>query len=184
MALARALAVEPHVLLLDEPFGALDANVRAQLREWLRRLHEQVKVTTVLVTHDQEEAMDVADRIAVMDGGRIQQVGAPRDLYDEPANAFVMSFLGPVSTLGGHLVRPHELELASAPEDGAVEAMVSRVVHLGFEVRAELVLAGGEPVTVQVTRAEAEQLELAGGDIVWVRARVGAVRRSQLRLAA
>src|SRR5213079_170541 len=107
MALARALAVEPRVLLLDEPFGALDANVRAELRAWLRRLHDNVHVTTILVTHDQEEAMDVADKIAVMDGGRIQQVGAPRELYDEPANAFVMSFLGPVSKLGEHLVRPH-----------------------------------------------------------------------------
>jgi sulfate transport system ATP-binding protein len=170
MALARALAVEPQVLLLDEPFGALDANVRAQLRDWLRRLHEQVKVTTVLVTHDQEEAMEAADHIAVLDGGRVQQVGAPRELYDQPANAFVMSFLGPVSRLGGRLVRPHDLELVPDREDGAVEAMVARVVHLGFEVRAELILAGGEPVTVQVTRGEAEQLELARGDIVWVRA--------------
>jgi sulfate transport system ATP-binding protein len=170
MALARALAVEPQVLLLDEPFGALDANVRAQLREWLRRLHEQVKVTTVLVTHDQEEAMDVADRIAVLDGGRIQQVGAPRELYDQPANAFVMSFLGPVSRLGEHLVRPHDLVVTPDPEEGAVEAMVARVAHLGFEVRAQLILAGGDPVTVQVTRAEAERLELVAGDIVWVRA--------------
>lgn len=113
--------------------------------------------------------MDVADRIAVMDRGRIQQVGAPRELYDEPANAFVMSFLGPVSRVGERLVRPHDLDLSADPEDGAVEAMVSRVVHLGFEVRAELILAGGEPVTVQVTRSEAEQLELVSGDIVWLR---------------
>src|ERR671918_144200 len=97
MALARALAVEPQVLLLDEPFGALDAKVRAELREWLRRLHDEVHVTTVLVTHDQAEAMEVADRIAVMNHGRIEQVGGPRELYDQPANPFVMGFLGPVS---------------------------------------------------------------------------------------
>ncbi len=106
MALARALAVEPKVLLLDEPFGALDANVRAELRTWLRRLHDEVGVTTVLVTHDQEEAMDVADRIAVMNHGAIEQVGAPRELYDHPANEFVMGFLGPVARLEGDLVPP------------------------------------------------------------------------------
>ena len=109
MALARALAVEPRVLLLDEPFGALDANVRAELRAWLRRLHDEVHVTTVLVTHDQEEAMEIADRIVVMNDGRIEQVGAPRELYDAPANDFVMGFLGPVAELGGQLVRPHDL---------------------------------------------------------------------------
>src|SRR3712207_58756 len=97
MALARALAIEPRVLLLDEPFGALDAKVRADLRAWLRRLHDEVHVTTVLVTHDQEEAMDVADTIAVLNAGRVEQVGPPRELYDEPASDFVMGFLGPVS---------------------------------------------------------------------------------------
>ena len=96
MALARALAVEPSVLLLDEPFGALDARVRKELRRWLRRLHDEQHVTTVIVTHDQEEAMDIADRIALMHEGRIQQVGGPRDLYDAPANDFVMNFFGPV----------------------------------------------------------------------------------------
>src|SRR3954464_10733078 len=111
MARARALAVEPKVLLLDEPFGALDAQVRKELRAWLRRLHEQVHVTTVFVTHDQEEAMEVADSIVVMAGGRIEQVGSPRDLYDHPASDFVMSFLGPVTRIGGELVRPHDLEL-------------------------------------------------------------------------
>src|SRR5438093_5807680 len=104
MALARALAVEPQVLLLDEPFGALDARVRKELRTWLRRLHDEVHVTTVLVTHDQEEAMEVADTLAVMEGGRIVQTGAPRELYERPANAFVMGFLGPVARLEGHLV--------------------------------------------------------------------------------
>ncbi|HEU4658349.1 MAG TPA: TOBE-like domain-containing protein [Capillimicrobium sp.] len=170
MALARALAVEPQVLLLDEPFGALDANVRAELREWLRRLHDEVHVTTVLVTHDQEEAMSIADHIAVMDHGTIAQVGAPRELYDRPASSFVMGFLGPVSRIGDRLIRPHDIAISLEPEDAAVEAQVSRVVHLGFEVRVELQVDDDEPVAVQLTRNEAEQLELAEGDIVWLRA--------------
>jgi sulfate/thiosulfate transport system ATP-binding protein len=168
MALARALAVEPEVLLLDEPFGALDANVRAELREWLRRLHDEVHVTTVLVTHDQEEAMEVADRIVVLNHGRIEQDGPPRELYERPANPFVMSFLGPVSRLGDTLVRPHDLRLHPEPHDGALEAQVARVIHLGFEVRVELELDGGEPLSVQLTRDEAAELELRAGDIVWV----------------
>ena len=168
MALARALAVEPRVLLLDEPFGALDANVRADLRRWLRRLHEEVPVTTVIVTHDQEEAMEITDRIAVMHDGRIAQVGPPRELYERPADDFVMSFLGPVSRLGEQLVRPHDLRITADPRDGALEAMVTRVVHLGFEVRVELVLGDGTSLAVQVTRGETEALELRSGDIVWV----------------
>jgi sulfate transport system ATP-binding protein len=168
MALARALAIEPRVLLLDEPFGALDANVRADLRAWLRRLHDEVHVTTVLVTHDQEEAMDVADRIVVLNEGRIEQEGTPRELYERPANGFVMSFLGPVARLGEALVRPHDLRVTAEPRDGALEAMVDRVVHLGFEVRAELQLADGAPLAVQLTRDDAVALELAPGDIVWV----------------
>jgi sulfate transport system ATP-binding protein len=170
MALARALAVRPQVLLLDEPFGALDAGVRAELREWLRRLHEEMRVTTILVTHDQEEAMAVADRIAVMDHGRIAQTGAPRELYDAPASPFVMGFLGPVSRLGERLVRPHDIVIGLEPAGGATEAQVLRVVHLGFEVRVELVPDGGAPVVVQLTRDEAAQLERAAGDIVWLRA--------------
>ncbi len=170
MALARALAVEPRVLLLDEPFGALDAKVRADLREWLRKLHDEVHVTTLLVTHDQEEAMSIADRIAVMDQARIEQVGSPRELYDRPANPFVMGFLGPVSKVGETLVRPHDIALAPQAEAGAREAMVSRVVHLGFEVRAELMLTDGTSVTAQLTRTEADELELSRGDIVWLRA--------------
>jgi sulfate transport system ATP-binding protein len=168
MALARALAIEPRVLLLDEPFGALDAKVRADLRAWLRRLHDEVHVTTVLVTHDQEEAMEVADRIAVLNEGRIEQTGAPRELYERPANGFVMSFLGPVSRLDGELVRPHDLRVTAEPREGALEAMVDRVVHLGFEVRAELQLTDGAPLAVQLTRDDAVALELAPGDIVWV----------------
>jgi sulfate transport system ATP-binding protein len=168
MALARALAIEPRVLLLDEPFGALDAKVRADLRAWLRRLHDEVHVTTVLVTHDQEEAMEVADRIAVLNEGRIEQTGAPRELYERPANGFVMSFLGPVSRLDGELVRPHDLRVTAEPREGSLEAMVDRVVHLGFEVRAELQLTDGAPLAVQLTRDDAVALELAPGDIVWV----------------
>jgi len=183
MALARALAVEPEVLLLDEPFGALDANVRAELREWLRRLHDEVHVTTVLVTHDQEEAMEVADRIVVLNHGRIEQDGPPRDLYERPANAFVMGFLGPVARLGDTLVRPHDLRILGEPRDGALEAQVARVVHLGFEVRVELELDGGEPLTAQLTRDEAAELQLHGGDIVWVR-RPGVGETSAETLAA
>jgi sulfate transport system ATP-binding protein len=170
MALARALAVEPSVLLLDEPFGALDANVRHELREWLRRLHDEVHVTTVIVTHDQEEAMAISDRIVVLDHGRVQQAGAPREIYEQPANQFVMGFLGPVSKLGSSLVRPHDLVLSGTPVDGGVEAQVARVVYLGFEVRVELELGRGERVSVQLTRGEADELELAAGDIAYVRA--------------
>jgi sulfate/thiosulfate transport system ATP-binding protein len=169
MALARALAVRPSVLLLDEPFGALDANVRAELREWLRRLHDEVHVTTVLVTHDQEEAMSIADRLVVLDHGRVQQAGSPRELYERPANPFVMTFLGPVSRIGERLIRPHDLTLSAEPGDGALEAIVTRVVHLGFEVRVELSLADEESLSAQLTRAEADELEVAAGDIVWVR---------------
>ncbi|MCW2991300.1 MAG: cysA, partial [Solirubrobacterales bacterium] len=170
MALARALAVEPKVLLLDEPFGALDAKVRAELRTWLRRLHDEVHVTTVLVTHDQEEAMEITDHVAVMSHGHIEQVGAPRELYDKPASEFVMSFLGPVTRVGDVLLRPHDLSVTIEPGEGGREAQVSRVVHLGFEVRVELELADEGAVSVQLTKAEADQLELEAGDIVYVSA--------------
>jgi sulfate/thiosulfate transport system ATP-binding protein len=169
MALARALAVEPEVLLLDEPFGALDARVRAELRDWLRRLHDEVHVTTVFVTHDQEEAMEVADQVAVMNRGRIEQVGGPRELYEHPATEFVMSFVGPVNRVGDRWVRPHDLELLLVPTDGADEAMIERIVHLGFEVRVELVRGDGEKLWAQVTRDACEQLELAQGQILWIR---------------
>jgi len=169
MALARALAVEPSVLLLDEPFGALDARVRKELRAWLRRLHEEVHVTTIIVTHDQEEAMEVAGQIAVLNEGRIEQVGSPRELYDAPANEFVMSFVGPVNRLGEGFVRPHDVELGQEAEKGSDEAMVERVVHLGFEVRVELLRADGERLLAQLTQEEAEQLELERGQIVHLR---------------
>jgi sulfate/thiosulfate transport system ATP-binding protein len=169
MALARALAVEPKVLLLDEPFGALDARVRAELRAWLRRLHDEVHVTTVFVTHDQEEAMEVADQVAVMNHGRIEQVGRPRELYEQPQTEFVMSFVGPVNRVDEVWVRPHDLELRTQPEDGAGEAQIERIVHLGFEVRVELVRADGEQLWAQTTRDQCEELELEAGQIVYVR---------------
>jgi sulfate transport system ATP-binding protein len=171
MALARALAVEPSVLLLDEPFGALDARVRKELRAWLRRLHDEVHVTTIIVTHDQEEAMEVAGQIVVLNEGRVEQVGSPRELYEQPANEFVMSFVGPVNRVGDTFVRPHDLEVRLEPEDGSAEAMVERVVHLGFEVRVELVRDDGQHLLVQLTQEEAEQLELERGQIVYVRPR-------------
>lgn len=183
MALARALAVDPQVLLLDEPFGALDAKVREDLRAWLRRLHDEVHVTTVLVTHDQAEALDVADRIAVLNKGRIEQVGTPAEVYDSPANSFVMSFLGNVSSLNGILVRPHDIRVGRTPEmaiaagdgtaesTGVIRATIERVVYLGFEVRVELISATtGAPFVAQITRGDAEALGLKDGDTVYVRA--------------
>ena len=183
MALARALAVDPQVLLLDEPFGALDAKVREDLRAWLRRLHDEVHVTTVLVTHDQSEALDVADRIAVLNKGRIEQVGSPTEVYDTPANAFVMSFLGAVSSLNGTLVRPHDIRVGRNPDmaiattddsvqaTGVLKATIDRIVMLGFEVRVELTAASNNtPFTAQITRGDAEALGLKEGDTVYVRA--------------
>ena len=169
MALARALAPEPRVLLLDEPFGALDARVRAELRGWLRRLHDETHTTTVFVTHDQEEAMDVADEVVVMNRGRVEQVAPPRELYDAPANEFVMSFVGRANRIGNTWVRPHDLEVVLEPNGSTREAQVERVVHLGFEVRAELVRDDGEQLAVQLTRDQAAALQLARGQIVYVR---------------
>jgi sulfate/thiosulfate transport system ATP-binding protein len=171
MALARALAAEPELLLLDEPFGALDARVRKELREWLLRLHDEMHVTTIFVTHDQEEALEVADTVVVMNAGRVEQVAPPRELYDEPANAFVMSFVGPVNRLGETWVRPHDIEISHEPNGVTQEAQVERIVRLGFEVRVDLVRDDGERVHVQLTRNEAEVLELAPSDIVYVRTR-------------
>jgi sulfate transport system ATP-binding protein len=171
MALARALAIQPSVLLLDEPFGALDARVRKELRVWLRRLHDESHVTTVFVTHDQEEAMDVADHIVVMDVGRIEQQGSARDLYEHPANEFVMGFIGPVTRLGDAYVRPHDIEILLAAEEGSRQAVVERVVYLGFEVRVELTRDDGLRVWVQVPRDEAERLSLEQGQTISVRTR-------------
>jgi sulfate transport system ATP-binding protein len=169
MALARALAVEPKVLLLDEPFGALDATVRKELREWLRRLHDEVHVTTIFVTHDQEEAMEVARQIVVMNEGRIEQVGTPRELYDTPANEFVMKFVGPVTRLGEADVRPHDLDVRVLPVEGAEEMQVKRIVHLGFEIRVDLETGEGRHVWAQLTRPQLEELELVEGQLVYVR---------------
>jgi sulfate/thiosulfate transport system ATP-binding protein len=165
MALARALAVEPEVLLLDEPFGALDAQVRKELRTWLRRLHDEVHVTTVFVTHDQEEAIEVADSIVVLAGGVVEQTGSPQEIYDHPASPFVMRFLGPVTQLRGRLVRPHDIDISLEPAPGRTPAVVTRVVRLGFEVRVET-RAGDEDTWAQITRGTAERLALAPGDTV------------------
>src|SRR3954467_3202217 len=167
MALARALAVEPKVLLLDEPFGALDAKVRKELRDWLRRLHDEVNVTTVFVTHDQEEALEVSDEIVVINAGRIEQVGPPDDLYDKPINEFVMSFLGPVTTLEGRLIRPHDIEIFTSAVPEATPATVTRLQRVGFEVRAEL---GDSGAWAQLTRGQSESLGLREGSPVWLRA--------------
>jgi sulfate transport system ATP-binding protein len=169
MALARALAVQPQVLLLDEPFGALDAKVRKDLRAWLRRLHDEMHVTTIFVTHDQEEAMDVAGQLVVMNEGRVEQSGSADDLYDHPANEFVMSFVGEVNRLGDHFVRPHDMAVALDRDEGAEEAMVQRIVALGFEIRVEFVLGDGTEVWAQLTRAELQKLELREGQIVYLR---------------
>jgi sulfate transport system ATP-binding protein len=169
MALARALAVQPQVLLLDEPFGALDAQVRGELREWLRRLHDEIHVTTIFVTHDQEEAMEVAKQIVVMNAGRIEQAGGPDELYESPANEFVMSFIGPVNRLGDAFLRPHDIQILPNDDGTGTEALVERVVPLGFEVRVELKLHDGRDIWAQVTRENAQQLELREGQILSVR---------------
>ena len=189
MALARALAVEPTVLLLDEPFGALDAKVRKELRDWLRRLHDEVHVTTVFVTHDQEEALEVADEIVVINDGRIEQVGSPDQLYDEPANDFVMGFLGPVTHLDGRLIRPHDIDVFTSDRAGAVAGEVVRLLRVGFETRltvrpvssiggsqaGELAAPGEEDeVTVVLTRSHARELSLDVGSKVWLSPNPGA----------
>ena len=177
MALARALAIEPQVLLLDEPFGALDAKVRKELRDWLRRLHDEVHVTTVFVTHDQEEALEVANSIVVINEGRIEQIGTPDDLYDRPANDFVQSFLGPVTLLGGRMVRPHDIDITKSESPEHPRGVITRWTRVGFEIRLEVTLDGetqAEPVQVIVTRAEADSLGLQVDDKVWLRAVVPA----------
>jgi sulfate transport system ATP-binding protein len=173
MALARALAVEPSVLLLDEPFGALDAKVRKELRDWLRRLHDEVHVTTVFVTHDQEEALEVADEITVINEGRVEQIGTPEQLYDSPANDFVMRFLGPVTQLGHHLVRPHDLQVHAEPVSGGVPGRIARVTRVGFEVRVE-VATDDQVVGITMTRTEYQALGVDVGDSVDVRLAPGA----------
>jgi sulfate transport system ATP-binding protein len=176
MALARALAVEPSVLLLDEPFGALDAKVRKELRDWLRRLHDEVHVTTVFVTHDQEEALEVADEIVVINEGRVEQIGSPEQLYDEPANDFVMGFLGEVTTLGGVTVRPHDIEVGLRPAGtGEVAGTVTRVLRVGFEVRITVTTEAGDEVIVTMTRSHMRQIGVDEGTKVWLSVSQGAI---------
>ncbi|OKH33220.1 sulfate ABC transporter ATP-binding protein [[Phormidium ambiguum] IAM M-71] len=187
VALARALAVQPRVLLLDEPFGALDAKVRKELRNWLRHLHEEVQVTTVFVTHDQEEAMEVADEIVVMNQGRVEQVGKPSEIYDNPATPFVMSFLGPVNVLPSKagfflsnkrltkkeqiFLRPHDVLIQLQPIKGAVSARVDRIIYLGWEIRMELVLESAERVNAYLSRERFLQLQLHLNQRVYVQSK-------------
>jgi sulfate transport system ATP-binding protein len=187
VALARALAVQPQVLLLDEPFGALDAKVRKDLRGWLRRLHDEVHVTTVLVTHDQEEAMEVSDEIVVMNKGRVEQVGTPAQVYDNPATPFVMSFIGPVNVLpssaqifqsGGFdsahpeiFLRPHDVVVETQPNGSTAPARVTRLIHLGWEIQAELTLGDGQVLMANLTRERYDQLKLEPDQQVYVKPR-------------
>ena len=188
VALARALAVQPRVLLLDEPFSALDAKVRKELRAWLRNLHDEMHVTTVIVTHDQEEAMEVADRIVVMNEGRIEQIGTPAQIYDHPATPFVMGFVGAVNVLpGGTLprptaatpdaadtplfIRPHDVELVHEAQADTVPAQLRRLSHLGRDVQAELVLADGQVITAQIPRERMNIAAFQVGDQLHVRSR-------------
>lgn len=184
VALARALAVQPRVLLLDEPFSALDAKVRKELRAWLRNLHDEMHVTTVIVTHDQEEAMEVADRIVVMNQGRIEQIGTPAEIYDQPASPFVMSFVGAVNVLPSHVplapkqtppgdvfIRPHDLELHREPQEGSVPAVLRRLTHLGRDIQAELTLNSGEVVVAQLPRERIDYRELQAGDALHITSR-------------
>ena len=168
MGLARALAIDPAVLLLDEPFGALDARVRAELREWLRQLHDVVHVTTVFVTHDQDEAMEISDQIAVINHGSLEQVGSPRELYDEPASEFVMTFVGDAQPIGDILVRPHDVELLHEPADDAVEAMIVRITILGRDAKVELHDTSGSEILALMTRDHFDESGFWRGQNVWV----------------
>jgi len=143
--------------------------VRSELRKWLRRLHDEIHVTTIFVTHDQEEAMELARQIVVMNEGRIEQAGTPRELYESPRNEFVMTFIGPVNRLGDALMRPHDIQILAEAGPDTTEALVHRIVHLGFEVRVELTLPDGRQIWAQQTRESAQELELAEGQILAVR---------------
>ncbi|MCY7391600.1 MAG: TOBE-like domain-containing protein [Leptolyngbyaceae cyanobacterium CAN_BIN12] len=185
VALARALAVEPNVLLLDEPFGALDAKVRKDLRVWLRRLHDEVHVTTVFVTHDQEEAMEVADEIVIMNKGKVEQVGSPAQIYDHPASAFVMSFIGPVNVLPSTsrifqangfdsphpevFLRPQDILVETQQTEASVAARVHRIIHLGWEIQAELMLDDGQVLMAHLTRDRFDELNLEPQQRVFVK---------------
>lgn len=184
IALARSLAVQPRILLLDEPFGALDAKVRKDLRVWLRNLHSEVHVTTVFVTHDQEEAMEVADEIVVMNQGRVEQVGTPAEIYDNPATPFVMSFIGPVNVLSSHVdivphhniaspnekvfLRPHDILIHTDGDEYTTTALIERIIHLGWEIRVELGLRSGETLNAHLSREQFYQLQLEKGQYVYI----------------
>ena len=188
VALARALAIEPQVLLLDEPFGALDAKVRRDLRDWLRRLHDEVHVTTVFVTHDQEEAMEISDEIVVMSNGRVEQVGSSAEIYENPATPFVMSFIGAVNVLspdntwkslhrdapahGEVFLRPHDIEIVTTHADGSVAATVNHIIHLGWTIRVELTLGDGQPITAHINREQYHHLGLQPGQTVYLQAKL------------
>jgi sulfate transport system ATP-binding protein len=189
IALARALAVEPKVLLLDEPFGALDTKVRKELRRWLRRLHDEMHISSVFVTHDQEEALEVADRVVVMNHGKIEQIGSPDEVYSSPASPFVYQFLGNVNVFhsrvhGGYaeiergdgkegataFVRPHDIEISIHQLANALPATVQHVHPIGPVVRIEL-QHESEIVEVELSRERHEELQLAVGQSVWFRPR-------------
>ncbi len=192
IALARALAVEPKVLLLDEPFGALDTKVRKELRRWLRRLHDEMHISSVFVTHDQEEALEVADRVVVMNHGKIEQIGTPDEVYSNPASPFVYQFLGNVNVFHSRVhgnwadvgqassatpdgealafVRPHDIDIEHGPVDGGLEAMVQDVHAIGPLVRVELAHAS-ELIEVELTRERAASLGLAKNQRVWLKPR-------------
>lgn len=185
VALARALAIEPQVLLLDEPFGALDAKVRKDLRDWLRRLHDEVHVTTVFVTHDQEEAMEIADEIVVMNHGRVEQIGSPAEVYENPATPFVMSFIGAVNVLspdatwqslphtlpsnGEVFLRPHDIEIFSTAVPGSLRATVQRLIHLGWTIRLELTLNDGQALTAHVSHEQLRNFQLQPQQVIYIR---------------
>ncbi|MEI6208512.1 MAG: sulfate ABC transporter ATP-binding protein [Desulfuromonadales bacterium] len=201
IALARALAVEPQVLLLDEPFGALDAQVRAELRRWLRRLHDEIHVTSVFVTHDQEEALEVADRIVVMNRGKVEQVGTPDQVYENPATAFVLNFLGNVNLFHGRIsqgqgdlsglqvdsrgyagaddtaavayVRSHDIEIERVIHDNtSIKAVIRHILKLGPSVRISLAIEGSEEfIEAELTRDKYQNLGLQLGEQVFVRPR-------------
>lgn len=197
VALARALAVEPDVLLLDEPFGALDARVRQELRRWLRRLHDEINVTSVFVTHDQDEALELADRVVVMNAGRIVQAGTPREVFHHPANEFVMNFLGNVNVFRGRLeggraffgamemdyagpcgagsatarvfVRPHDLDISAYPNGSSyIRATVRHINDAGAQVKIELDSDGGEAIVAELPQERFAELNLAAGRTVFV----------------
>jgi sulfate/thiosulfate transport system ATP-binding protein len=194
VALARALAVEPKLLLLDEPFGALDAKVRKELRRWLRRLHDELHITSILVTHDQEEALEAADRIVVLNQGHIEQIGTPDEVYENPATPFVYHFLGDVNVFHGRMsqdrpsheetsekevdasgehevtfVRPHDLELSrSRTTTTQLEAIVRFVIAAGSRVRLELVSKDSPQISVELTKERYRELWLQQGDVVFV----------------